>query len=140
MSEWSQQYVDALNSHDPEKVAAFFADDGSTESVGSGPQWVIKGRDAIMALISALDQFSNDSKITLVNEMQSGDQFVIEYEETATNTGKIARGVPATNNQYTVRGVWVGRLDADGKIMEVRDYADRLDLFTQLGLLKAPGG
>ena len=47
--------------------------------------------------------------------------------------------MPATNKRYTLRAVGVGRLDADGKITELRDYADRLDLFTQLGLLKAPG-
>ena len=72
MSEWSQQYVEALNSHDAERVAACFADDGSYESVGAGPRWVVKGRDAIKALVSGLHQFSNDSKVTLVSAWQGG--------------------------------------------------------------------
>jgi hypothetical protein len=49
-----------------------------------------------------------------------GDRFVLKFEETSTNTGKIARGVPATNKRYTVQGVAVGRLDAARKIKEGR--------------------
>ena len=108
MSEWAQQYLDAWNSHDPAKVAALFAEDGTYESVGSGPLWAINGRDAIKAMASVTDRFSNDSKITLLNELQNADRFTLEIEETGTNTSKIARGVPATNKRYTGRMVSVG--------------------------------
>ena len=139
MSEWADQYFDAWNSHDPERVATHFADDATYESVGAGPLFVIKGRDAIKAMVKGLDLYSNDSKITLLNELLSGKRFVFEMEETGTNTGKIARGVPATNKRYTVRLASVGRFDTNGKVIEVGDYTDRLDIFTQLGLLTAPG-
>ena len=139
MSGWAQEYVDAWNSHDPGRVAAFFAADATYETVGSGPLWVVKGLDAIKAMVSALDRFSNDAKVTLLSEMHSDDRYTIEIEETSTNTGNIARGVPATNKRYTTREAEVGRLDADGKIKEARAYVDRLDIFTQLGLLAAPG-
>ena len=140
MSEWAQQYFDGWNSHDPEQVATLFADDATYEIVGAGPLFVFKGLDAIKAMVSASHLYwSNDSKFTLLSELYSGDRFVIEMEETGTHTGKMARGVPATNKRYTLRAASVGRFDADGKIIEVRDYADRLDIYTQIGLLKAPG-
>jgi hypothetical protein len=64
---------------------------------------------------------------------------------TSTNTVKIARAMPATNKRYTVGLAAVGRLDANGKIREERDCTDRLDVFTQLGVLtpgrsEAPAG
>ena len=139
MSGWAQEYVDGWNSHDPERVAAFFAVDATYETVGAGPLWVVTGREAIQGMVSALNRFANDANITLLSEMYSGDRFALEEEETSTNTGSIARGVPATNKRYTARAAEIGRLDADGKIKEVRAYMDRLDIFTQLGLLAAPG-
>jgi steroid delta-isomerase-like uncharacterized protein len=139
MSEWADQYFEAWNSHDPERVGTHFADDATYESVGAGPLFIVKGRDAIKAMVSALDRYSNDSKITLLSELRSEDRFVFEMEETGTNTGRIARGVPATNKRYTVRLASIGRLDGNGKIIEERVYTDRLDIFTQLGLLTAPG-
>jgi len=56
----------------------------------------------------------------MASELRTGDRFILKTEETATNTGKIARGIPATNKRYTVRGASVGPLDAHGKIKEER--------------------
>ena len=138
MSTLGQAWVDAWNSHDAEAVASLYTEDATLEAMGAGPLFAIQGHDAFKAMVKALHQFSNDSNLTLVSELLSGDRFVIEFVETSTNTGKIGRGTPPTNKRYTCPGVAVGRLDSDGKIKEERDYEDRLDLFIQLGLVKDP--
>ena len=95
--------------------------------------------DAIKALVSGLHQFSNDSKVTLVDAWQRR----IGSQSSMRRRPRTPAGLPLEcrrrTSGCTLRAVGVGRLDADGKITELRDYADRLDLFTQLGLLKAPG-
>jgi len=138
MSELAQAWVDAWNSHDPEAVALLYTEAATLEAMGAGPLFAIQGSDAIKAMVKAIHQFSNDSKVTLVSELVSGDRFVIEFVETATNTGKIGRGTPPTNNRYACPGVAIGRLDSSGRIAEERDYEDRLDLFVQLGVVNDP--
>ncbi len=109
------------------------------EAVGAGPDWVVRGGDALKAMVIGLHSFTNDAKIVLRSELCSGDRSVIEYEECSTNTGKVARGIPATNRRYTVWAASVGQFDSQGKIKEERGYLDRLDIYAQRGLLKAPG-
>ena len=138
MSELAQAWVDAWNSHDPEAVALLYSEDATLEAMGAGPFFAIQGHSAIKAMVKALHQFSNDSTVTLVSELVSGDRFVIEFVETATNTGKIGRGTPPTSKRYACPGVAIGRLDSSGRIREERDYEDRLDLFMQLGLVQDP--
>jgi steroid delta-isomerase-like uncharacterized protein len=138
MSEWAQAWVDAWNSHDPERVASLFAEDGTLESMGAGPRFAFQGHEDIKAYARALHQFSNDQTVALVSGLVSEDRFVVEFVETTTNTGPIGRRTPPTNKRYTCPGVAIGRLDSNGKIREERDYMDRLDLFMQLGLLADP--
>ena len=136
MSTLGQAWVDAWNSHDAEAVASLYTEDATLEAMGAGPLFAIQGHDAFKAMVKALHQFSNDSKVTLVSELVSGDRFVIEFVETATNTGKIGRGTPPTNQRYTCPGVAIGRLDSSGRIREERDYEDRLTSSCSLGLSK----
>jgi hypothetical protein len=53
----------------------------------------------------------------------------VEWESTGTRISESAG--TATNNQYQLRGVSVGRLDATGKIAENRDYYNPADLIRQ---------
>jgi len=138
MSTLGQAWVDAWNSHDPDTVAALFAEDATVDFMGGGPQFAVKGLDAIKESVRAYQGWTNDGSFTLVSELVREDRFVIEFVETATNTGKMRRQAPATNRRYTCPGVAVGRLDSNGKITEERDYMDRVDLFVQLGILTDP--
>jgi hypothetical protein len=65
-----------------------------------------------------------------------GDHFTIEFEVSGINDGDGA-GFPATNKSFSLRGVSIGRLNADGKIIEQRDYYNIATYLSQVGLLPA---
>ena len=136
MSDWIAQYLDAWNSHDGKKVAAFMADDATYEDLALGV--IHEGRDAIKAFVDEAEQFSKDYSFISVSEQASGDSYAFEWEMVGTNTGE-AGGLPATNKPYRIRGVSVGRLDASGKIKMNRDYWNMADYLTQVGILPPPG-
>jgi steroid delta-isomerase-like uncharacterized protein len=136
VSDWMQRYLDAWNSHDGAEVGAFMADDATYEDVALGV--VHEGRDAIEAFVDETEQFSKDYRFTSVSEQASGDCYAFEWEMTGTNTGEMA-GLPATHKLYRTRGVSIGRLDADGKITQNRDYWNMAEYLMQVGILPAPG-
>jgi steroid delta-isomerase-like uncharacterized protein len=131
-----QHYLDAWNSHDGTRVAAFMAQDATYEDLALGATH--KGREAIKEFVDETTQFSKDYRITSVSEQASGDQYALEWEMAGTNTGE-SGGLPATNKPYRIRGVSIGRLDAAGKIKENRDYWNLADYLIQVGILPAPG-
>ena len=135
MNDWISQYLDAWNSHDGAKVAAFMAPDATYEDLALGV--IHEGREAIKAFVDEAEQFSKDYTFTSVSEQASGDRYAFEWEMAGTNTGE-GGGLPATNKSYRIRGVSIGRLDPDGKIEENRDYWNMVDYLTQVGLLPAP--
>ena len=135
MDQWIQQYLDAWNSHDCGKVAAFMAEDATYEDLALGQ--IHKGRDDIKAFVEEAEQFSRDYRFVSVTEQQSGDSYAFEWEMAGTNTGE-AGGLPATNKPYRIRGVSIGRLNGDGKIQENRDYWNMADYLIQVGVLPPP--
>lgn len=135
MSDWMGPYLEAWNSHDPANVGAYMANDATYEDLAVGV--VHEGREAIEAFVNTTHQFSEDYRFTLVSQQQSGGQYAAEWEMAGTNTGEAA-GLPATNKPYRIRGVSVGRLDADGKIVQNRDYWNMADYLTQVGILPPP--
>ena len=136
MAGWMETYLDAWNKHDGSAVAGFMAEDATYEDLALGV--VHQGREAIKGFVDEAAQFSKDYAFTSVSEQQSGDRYAMEWEMFGTNTGE-AGGFPATNKAYRIRGVSVGRLDAQGKIQQNRDYWNMADYLVQVGILPAPG-
>ena len=137
MTDWIRRYLDAWDSHDPEQVGAFMAEDAVYEDLALGQTH--EGRAAIVGFVGTADQLSKDYRFTLISEQASGDHYAIEWEMAGTNTGEAA-GLPATNKQYRIRGVSIGRLDGNGKIRQNRDYWNMVDYLTQVGILPPPTG
>jgi steroid delta-isomerase-like uncharacterized protein len=136
MASWMETYLDAWNNHDGSTVAAFMAEDATYEDLALGV--VHEGREAIKRFVDEAEQFSKDYAFTSVSEQQSGDRYAMEWEMFGTNTGE-AGGLPATNKPYRIRGVSIGRLDPEGKILQNRDYWNMADYLVQVGILPAPG-
>ncbi len=132
MIDWVRRYLDAWNSHDPGKVGAFMATDATYEDFALGV--LNGGREEIEAFVGTVHQLSDDYRFTFVSEQQSGSQYALEWEWAGTNTGELP-GLPATNKPFRIRGVSVGRLDGDGKIVENRDYWNMAGYLTQIGIL-----
>jgi steroid delta-isomerase-like uncharacterized protein len=136
MASWAQDYLDAWNSRDGAKVAAFMNDDVTYEDLALGV--VHQGTDAVKAFVEETAGFSKDYVFTPVSEQLSGDQYALEWEMAGTNTGD-AGGMPATNKPYRIRGASVGRRNSAGKITHNRDYWNMADYLTQVGILPPPG-
>ena len=136
MASWMETYLDAWNNHDGSTVAAFMAEDATYEDLALGV--IHEGREAIKSFVDEAEEFSKDYAFTSVSEQQSGDRYAMEWEMYGTNTGE-AGGIPATNKPYRIRGVSIGRLDAQGKIQQNRDYWNMADYLVQVGILPAPG-
>ena len=135
---WVDAYMGAWNNHDGSAVAAFMAEDVMYEDVGGGGM-MYEGLEAIKGFADMVDRFSKDYTFTPVGVQQSNDQYAIEWEWSGTNTGDGGR-LPATNKPFRIRGVSIGRIDAQGKIKQNRDYWNTADLLTQLGHPPAPSG
>jgi steroid delta-isomerase-like uncharacterized protein len=112
------------------------ASDATYEDLGAGN--VYRGRKAIIACLNDVHQASNDYRIAMMSAQRSEDWFALEYEMSGTHTGE-AEGILATNKSYRFRGVFVGQLDATGKITNSRDYFNMADFLTQIGLLPKHG-
>ena len=134
-----QRFVDAWNSHEGANLANLFAGDGTYEDLAIGA--VHKGSNAIVAMIARSVAFSRDYRMTLVSEQANADHYAVEWEMAGTNTGEWGQ-LPATNKRFRFRAVSIGRLAADGKITENRDYystADLADFRAQAGLNPSQG-
>ena len=134
-TDWMHDYLDAWNSHDPEKVVAFIAEGATYEDLALSQ--LHKGLDDIKAFVAEATAFSSDYRFDVVSTQQSGDQYATEWEMSGTNDGE-AGGMPATNKPYRIRGISVGRVDGSGKIAENRDYWNMADYLVQVGLMPAP--
>jgi len=128
-----QRFIAAWNSHDAATVVAMYAVDGSHEDLGIGV--VAKGHDAIRAFAI---EGGADFQLSLVSEQTGQDRYAIEWVAVGTHTAEMG-GVPATNKPFRFRGASIGHLDAEGKIIENRDYFNLADLLMQIGLLPPLG-
>jgi steroid delta-isomerase-like uncharacterized protein len=72
----------------------------------------------------------------MVSMQQTGDRYAFEWELEGTNTGSVA-GLPATNKQFRIRGVSIGEVDADRRIIHNRDYWNMADYLAQVGIMPA---
>ena len=135
MNGWGRQYYEAWNGHDAKKVAAFMADDAVYEDLALGV--VNQGRPAITRYVDEAGRFSHDYRFEVVSEQASSGRYAFEWVMLGTHTGE-ARGVPATNKPYRIRGVSVGQLTDAGTIQQNRDYWNLADFLAQIGLLRPP--
>jgi steroid delta-isomerase-like uncharacterized protein len=123
------------SSRDPAKAVALYADDVVFEDVAMGV--TVSGKAALKEFAAEGFKMSSDSTFTLITANASGDHFTIEWEVAGTHDGE-GTGFPATNKSFRLRAVSIGRLNADGKIVEHRDYYNLATFLTQVGLLPAP--
>ena len=125
----------SVERHDARRVAAFMAEDVIYEDLAQGA--VFQGQEGVERYVEQTHQFSSDYRFVTLSFQASGDRYAIEWEMLGTNTGD-AGGFPATNKPYRFRGVSVGQLDGDGKVLANHDYWNLADYLSQVGLLELP--
>jgi steroid delta-isomerase-like uncharacterized protein len=131
------QYLEAFNAHDEEGMRRLTADG----SVFEGPGDVsLAGADATTEYaMNWLNAFP-DARLTVHNEIVSGDWVVQEFSFDGTHSAPLASPmgeVPATGRTLSGRGVQLIRFE-DGLVADTRLYFDQVQVMTQLGLMPEP--
>lgn len=122
--------LNALNTHDLERIASFYADDFEGEDVGAVlPQ---HGSHERVQVFASFVQAFPDLQFTGA-ALAEGDQVALFWTMTGTHHGTIMR-IPATGRSVRVRGVSLLTI-TDGKITRGLQIWDTAGFFRSLGLL-----
>ena len=120
LKEFAQRYAEAWCSHDPEKVAAFYAKRGVI-SINGGPPTPI----ADVARGFFLDFPDTVVTFDKLETTPSGSEF--HWTFTGTNTGPDGAG-----NKVRISGYELWKIDSDGLIAESKGHFDAADYERQL--------
>jgi steroid delta-isomerase-like uncharacterized protein len=129
-------WTDAINRHDPDAAAAFYAPDADFTDAGTGQR--AQGRDAIRDAFKAFLAMSTDLAIEKTNMLSDGSWFATEWVMTGVHTGDIP-GLPATGRSFHVVGAGVGEV-RDGLIVHATEYWNMADFLGQVGALPPQAG
>ena len=118
------------NAHDPDAVAAVFAENATVREVGN-PQ-VMHGRAAVRERAAALITAFPDLKLTRVELLIDGDRHADRWVLTGTHHGLLF-GIAPTGRKVRIEGATFTRLDAEGMVVEDVHMSDVAGLLAQLG-------
>jgi steroid delta-isomerase-like uncharacterized protein len=120
----------AWNAHDPDAVAAVFAEDA--ELVDAGSPEPVRGRDAIRSraaeLLGAFGEFRIERLDLLVDPPSNADRWVVS----AVHSGEFL-GLAPTGRRIRVEGCTFSRFGDDGLVVEDVNFWDVPGLLAQLG-------
>lgn len=94
-------------------------------------------REAYTHFIAMFRSAIPDIYDTIEDMVAEGDKVVVRWKGYGTHTGADLMGVPAGNKKVTANGTYIFRF-AQGKIVEVWDNWDNLNVMQQLGALATP--
>jgi len=105
-------------------------EDGVYVHSGGSQRSTLRGRDAVAAWVSALNEmWSSDYALEQTFAFATDQAFVIEYAE----SGTADLGPNALDRSFSLHNVFVGELQ-DGRITRITDYADMLAYKEQVEL------
>lgn len=140
VKEISARSLAAFNAHDADALAAL--DDPSVAITFPSPtgRSQARGREGSKAYNQSWFKAFPDAKITITNEVITGDHIVQEGTFQGTNTGTWKSEVtdmPATGK--SLKGEYCLILKVkEGLIVSSNLYFDQVQVLTQLGLMRAP--
>jgi steroid delta-isomerase-like uncharacterized protein len=122
----------AWNAHDPDAVAAVFAEDALTREAGSHELAV--GRQAVRERAARLFAAFPDLRLERVTLVIDGQRHADRWVMSGTHTGQLM-GLPPTGRSVRVDGATFTVMNDDGLVAEDHHYMDLAGLLTQLGML-----
>jgi predicted ester cyclase len=128
------KFVDAFNAHDESRIRNLNADNTALEAPGDIR---LQGKEAATQYAMAWLNAFPDSRMTVNNELESGDWIVQEITFEGTHQGTLSTptgDVPPTNRRLTGRATQIVRVEG-GKVVDTRLYFDQVQVLTQLGLM-----
>ncbi len=125
------QLLDAWNSHDPERVGAWYAEDCYGLDVAVARPQI--GREGVQQMFAAYYHAFPDLDIAPDEIIVDGDRVALFWTARGTHQGSILN-IPASGHRVTARGV--NRLVwQDGKVCETLTIWDVAGMLRGLGLL-----
>jgi uncharacterized protein (TIGR02246 family) len=124
LDEFASRYAKAWCSQDPEKVAAFFAENGSL-SVNDGSPAV--GRATIAEIVRGFMRDLPDMAVTADDVSRDSDGTTFHWTLTGTNTGP-----GGTGKHVRISGYELWKIDNNGLIAESKGHFDAADYERQL--------
>jgi uncharacterized protein (TIGR02246 family) len=124
LTKFAERYAEAWCSHDPDKVAAFFAENGSL-SVNGGPAAV--GRAAIAQVALGFMRDFPDMTVRFDKLEPRGDAVAFHWTLIGTNTGP-----NGTGNPVRISGYELWKFNADGLVRESKGNFDAANYERQL--------
>jgi hypothetical protein len=114
--DWGDALVAAWNAHSAEALIAMFSPTCRYTDLPSGLVW--EGHDGLRELFDQTTAFHPDYTFANTNGFCEERRYAWEWTITGTTLGEM----------LSYRGVSVGSLDDDGKILENRDYWNPKDI------------
>jgi predicted ester cyclase len=130
-------FVAAFNDHDESRIRELNGENAVLEAPGDVH---VRGREAATQYAMAWLNAFPDARLTVTNELASGDWVTQEFTFEGTHEGTLsgpAGDVPATNRRLNGRGVQIFRVENDA-VVDTRLYFDQVQILTQLGLMPEP--
>ena len=124
LTEFAQHYAEAWCSQNPEKVASFFAEDGSLR-VNDGPTAV--GRAAIAEIAQAFMTTFPDMIVTFDKLEPRGNRTAFHWTLTGTNSGP-----GGTGKRVRISGSELWQMGNGGLIAESKGHFDSAEYERQL--------
>jgi steroid delta-isomerase-like uncharacterized protein len=131
-----QAYLDAWNSHNPDRVADFFALEGVYDDHGAGV--VAHGRAEIRDHIASVMAAFPDLEFELVRAMHGDESIGGEWAATMTHAGELD-GLRPTGRRIQSAGIDLAMIDEAGKVGHLVSYYDGAAIMRELGLLPQRG-
>jgi steroid delta-isomerase-like uncharacterized protein len=131
--------LDAINTHDEERLRSCYADDVLFEAPGDVR---LEGGDAVVEYAMSWLRAFPDARIDVITEVANGDwvaqRFVFEGTHEGTLVGPTGE-IPATNRRFSAIGAEFVRVQ-DGRITEEYLSFDQAEVLTQLGVMPELAG
>jgi len=130
-------FVAAFNAHDESRIRELNAENTIFEGPGDVQ---LEGREPATQYAMAWLNAFPDARLTIKNELVSGDWVVQEFSFEGTHEGTLSGpggDIPATHRRLNGRGVQVFRVENDA-VADTRLYFDQVQVMTQLGLMPEP--
>jgi steroid delta-isomerase-like uncharacterized protein len=119
----------AWNAHDPDAVAAVFAEDALVHEIGN-PE-IARGRRAVRERAAALLAAFPDLRLERIELVVDGDRHADRWVLTGTHQGDLF-GVAPTGRRVRIEGATFTRLDGDGLVVEDNHFTDLAGLLRQI--------
>jgi uncharacterized protein (TIGR02246 family) len=121
----------AWNAHDPDAVAAVFAEDAVLREAGRPAE--TRGRAAIRERAAMLLRGFSDFHLERLALVIDGDAHADRWVMTGTHDGELY-GIAPTGRSVRLEGATFTRLGADALVIEDVHFTDMAGLLAQLGV------